>query len=145
PGCTWLSDETDDDGMSFFDGNGGKTWLGFGTMTHHFRAAATGGGEKPDLTIQVVFPLWFLTLALGVPAILLLPLLLRRNRRLKRSRLGLCRECGYNLRASTNICPECGASVNTDSKPSRITWTRRLLPFATALITIAIAIGMTYS
>lgn len=54
----------------------------------------------------VAVPYWVLTLAwLGMAAGLLGPLVRQRGWR----RAGLCGRCGYDLRASPNRCPECGA------------------------------------
>ena len=40
--------------------------------------------------------------------------LLSSRRQRSRSRLGLCRVCGYDLRASASRCPECGTSFPED-------------------------------
>ena len=36
----------------------------------------------------------------------------------RRERLGLCPECGYDLRASPGRCPECGATAAPPPPPS---------------------------
>ena len=54
----------------------------------------------------VAVPLWFLLLLFGArPA---WQLLRGRRERSRRSRLGLCARCGYDLRATPGRCPECG-------------------------------------
>jgi hypothetical protein len=71
-------------------------FLGFG----YFRAESRGG----ELVIAV--PHWSLALLFSIlPAFHLLVAL--RSRR--RHRAGLCRRCGYDLRATPDDCPECGA------------------------------------
>jgi hypothetical protein len=48
-------------------------------------------------------------LALPSGVILWIPKKIREHRRTRRLELGLCPRCGYDLRASPNRCPECGA------------------------------------
>lgn len=56
----------------------------------------------------VVIPYWFLCVLTLLPVLRLSQVYARRWRRLKR---GLCIECGYDLRASHDRCPECGAPL----------------------------------
>jgi hypothetical protein len=57
---------------------------------------------------SITFPYWFV---IATPASLLM-LQLRRKLVLRlRRRRGRCERCGYDLRASVEKCPECGASI----------------------------------
>ena len=73
-----------------------------------FEYVATGGGPYGMQTLSV--PYWFL-----VALTMLAPLawLMRWRRRRHRRRTGLCPVCGYDLRASPDRCPECGAHVES--------------------------------
>jgi hypothetical protein len=53
-------------------------------------------------------PHWFLV---GVLALLPAAAVRRAARRRRRSALGHCRPCGYDLRATPGRCPECGAAA----------------------------------
>ncbi len=80
---------------------------GFLWMNLDSAKLSTGIVSRVQLTCRAVgAPMW----TLGVP--LLLPsslMLLRHRRRARRNRAGLCVRCGYDLRASHERCPECGA------------------------------------
>jgi hypothetical protein len=57
--------------------------------------------------VVVIFPYWLPLLFLSIPPLLRL----RRWRNERRSaRSGLCSACGYDLRATPDKCPECGAT-----------------------------------
>ncbi len=56
----------------------------------------------------LILPLWIPTVLFGIlPTIALVRL--RRHRR--RQKLGLCGKCGYDLRGSTDRCPECNTPI----------------------------------
>ena len=63
---------------------------------------------------KVAGPYWAVTLAFGLlPAGWLAAGLWRRFRRRSRRRVGCCPACGYDLRATPDRCPECGAAAAT--------------------------------
>jgi hypothetical protein len=53
----------------------------------------------------VVFPLWLPTIFFALLPLARLALSIRRRRR---NRKGRCKNCGYDLRATPERCPECG-------------------------------------
>ena len=60
-------------------------------------------------------PYWPFLLLLAIPP----ALWLHRSLRLRhRQRLGLCRVCGYDLRATPDRCPECGTAVAEGQRKS---------------------------
>jgi hypothetical protein len=64
---------------------------------------------------MLIIPLWWITPVLGIlPAMMAFHMLRRRSR----GRRGLCLVCGYDLRASTERCPECGAAIVQNAAPA---------------------------
>ncbi|HEY2589607.1 MAG TPA: hypothetical protein VGI81_27930 [Tepidisphaeraceae bacterium] len=68
-------------------------------------------GRHPGYSVTII-PLWAPVLLTGT-----LPMvwIARLGRTLRRKRLGLCPTCGYDLRASTERCPECGMPMTSNA------------------------------
>ncbi len=72
-------------------------------------------GPRPPLR-SLVIPRWATGLAIiFFSSHVLLGLMARRRARVadKRHELGLCADCGYDLRGSPGACPECGCTIET--------------------------------
>jgi hypothetical protein len=82
--------------------NDKKIWLKFGIVS----ASNAGGTEAIR---GVAMPHWFAAIAL-----LVLPIIrsVKWFRHRRQVRAGCCAKCGYDLRASSGRCPECGASTS---------------------------------
>ena len=98
--------------------NFGPSKKHFGVDVGHFRYAdATPIIKRPRAEgFEVIFPLWH-------PLLLLIltggPFWLLVYRARRRPKPGHCAHCGYDLRASPNLCPECGAiAIPTPPKSS---------------------------
>ena len=86
----------------------------FGVGRH--RSNWSAGGEASARLHEVVrVPHWFAAGALLAPLIYLR----RRWRAWRRVRAGLCAACGYDLRESSERCPECGLAVSNRAATSR--------------------------
>lgn len=87
--------------MSRFDD---ASFLGF-ERGHWSAAVGMGSNYGVVMGEYVLIPVWFLLLLFApLPARSVVQMVRVRRRR----RAGLCRACGYDLRATPDQCPECG-------------------------------------
>ena len=85
--------------------------LGFIALgrTEHFTDRS---GARHSMTVRVVLlPYWLLAAVTAAPPAWWAWRFLDRRARAGRAALGLCRTCGYDLRATPGRCPECGAAA----------------------------------
>lgn len=64
---------------------------------------------SPQFTISIAVPFWFPVLLGALP----LYAIIRQRVFARRLAEGICKKCGYDLRASPLRCPECGLAVIT--------------------------------
>jgi hypothetical protein len=78
-----------------------------------FEDTSGKGLPVPATARLFAVPDWLVVIAAALlPAAMLRKILLRRSRRAG----GRCVNCGYDLRASTGRCPECGVAVQPGSR-----------------------------
>ena len=102
----------------------GNLRFGFGASKAEFFSASEVGSPNWTATTTGVMgperavdaPAWFLLLLTAILPFWRFTLFRRRQRAEDRIRNGLCRHCGYDLRATPQRCPECGTMVTVEVK-----------------------------
>ncbi|MFI5380331.1 MAG: hypothetical protein ACHRHE_13610 [Tepidisphaerales bacterium] len=64
-------------------------------------------------------PHWLVAALAFLPMLTIVPPALRARRAKRRRRWGECEHCGYDLRASSERCPECGMAIDAPALPAR--------------------------
>jgi hypothetical protein len=99
-----------------------KVDAGFAVRSGELNPRRTGGFQVPYpdraafqfthtptyTQLRIALPFYLLTPAFGVLSVIGWSALHNKTREFLRHRKGLCARCGYDLRASNSVCPECG-------------------------------------
>ena len=81
------------------------------TQSFQFLAYRTQEPRNGPVSYVLIFPYWSAVTLLAMPTALVILTVVRVRRRYWRLRHGYCADCGYDLRASPERCPECGTPV----------------------------------
>jgi hypothetical protein len=90
----------------------GHDWSGHELHGFHFIGVRFGGLQAPDGSMlwNLELPYWLLTASALLLPVVRAEIWRRERMRLRRRNLGQCPSCGYDLRATSERCPECGWS-----------------------------------
>ncbi len=83
---------------------------GYGWQHWEYRA-----GVMARVVDGIIVPYWLLSIVFALVPAWWLKRWRRRRREAQRERKGLCPLCGYDLRASPERCPECGATAEAQT------------------------------
>ena len=101
-------------GVGLASNQGERKWGfnlgGFGLGRYVFEFSSSGKYQGV-WHYQLKVPHWFASLVLAGPAAYCLFRRYKNGLRQTRIREGLCANCGYDLRASKDRCPECGTAI----------------------------------
>ncbi len=103
----------------------------------HNPAVQLTGLVRPKDRYVIKLSFWLPAALFAAPFLWMFIAMLRRHRRyLRRMQSGLCQKCGYDLRATPNVCPACGQMASAHAKVIQVGWRRFLgtLAFTTAML-----------
>jgi hypothetical protein len=76
-----------------------------------YKVGDAGSVPFANVTYVLIFPYWLAATVVTTMTLLLIKLSRRTRVRHMRRSGGLCLNCGYDLRASSQQCPECGTPL----------------------------------
>ncbi|HEX3356563.1 MAG TPA: hypothetical protein VHS31_06230 [Tepidisphaeraceae bacterium] len=90
----------------------GRDWNGHDLPRVHFLGIGFGGtrGKTGDLLWNLELPYWFLCATTVAVPLIWARWRWRQGKKRRRQERGECPNCGYDLRATPERCPECGSS-----------------------------------
>lgn len=92
---------------------GNESWLErLGIWVAHDQTAAPVPSQPPvEEVTEAIVPDWLVAIAFAILPVIQTAGFVRRSVTARKDRHGLCDSCGYDLRASTARCPECGTVI----------------------------------
>ncbi|MFI5378175.1 MAG: ankyrin repeat domain-containing protein [Tepidisphaerales bacterium] len=121
--------------------NPGKCLFGFGFCRAFVQGSASNSGSDGVL-LTVQYPLWAQAVLFALAPLFACRRVWLQQRKVRRAARGCCAECGYDLRATPERCPECGRRADA-AKPAPIAWPRELVTFFYLTVLVAaVSVGL---
>lgn len=112
--------------QSMLGGNPARRWQLLGFEWAEYRGipplssyAPRNPADQLVLGRRWVIPYWAVVIPAGIGIIMWVRRAILRHRERRRLLAGLCIRCGYDLRASKERCPECGAAITGEGPAER--------------------------